>query len=173
MEKFSYLYDFIDFAKANRKYLASTADNLKSALKIFEKELNPEELKSINMVEDSIEEIFRSVAIANKDKSIISLNTYKARLLKVINDYKRYGTDPSKIQKWVVKAKKSTPLLIKKDKTDKNEITLSDNIQGPVDNVHKIDLCLDSGKAQISIPKNINAKETKIIKEIIDSLIKQ
>ena len=123
MEKFNYLYDFIDFAKANRKYPESTANNLKSALKIFEKELNPEELKSINMIEDSIEEIFRSVAIANKDKSIISLNTYKARLLKVINDYKRYGADPSKIQKWVIKTKKSTPLLIKQDKTDKNKIT--------------------------------------------------
>lgn len=176
IQKFSYLYDFIDFAKANRKYPENTANNLKSALKIFERELNPEELKSINMVEDSIEEIFRSVAIANKNKSIISLNTYKARLLKVINDFKRYGADPGKIQKWIirpreqVKSKKSTPLLTNKDKIDKNKITLSDNIENPVENVNKIELALGQGKAQISIPKNITQKEAEIIKGIIDSL---
>ena len=101
MENFNNLYHFIDIAKANRKYPDNTANNLKSALKIFEKELNADESKSINMIESSIEEIFRDVAIANKDKSILSLNTYKARLLKVINDYKKYGADPAKIQKWM------------------------------------------------------------------------
>ena len=171
MEKFNYLYDFIDFAKANRKYPENTANNLKSALKIFEKELNPEELKSINMVADSVEEIFRSVAIANKDKSIISLNTYKARLLKVINDYKRYGTDPSKIQKWITKTRKSTPLLIKKDKTDKKHISLSDPINTRVDNLHKISLSLESGEATIVVPKHISPKEAETMKNIIDSLL--
>jgi len=90
MDNFHSLYDFIDLAKSNRKYPDNTANNLKSALKIFEKELNAYELKSISMIEDSIEEIFKSVVIANKHKSILSLNTYKARLLKVINDFKKY-----------------------------------------------------------------------------------
>lgn len=171
MDKFINLYDFIDFAKANRKYPDNTANNLKSALKIFEKELNAEELKSIDMVEESIGEIFKSLVIANKNKSIVSLNTYKARLLKVIKDYKKYGAEPSKIQSWVVKIKKSTPLLIKKDKTDKKNIILSNSINSPVENLHKIDLSFDYGKAQISIPKNINEKEAKMIKDIIDSLI--
>ena len=172
MEKFTNLYDFIDFAKANRKYPENTANNLKSALKIFEKELNAEELKSINMVEASIEEIFRSVALANKNKSIISLNTYKARLLKVIKDYKRYGADPSKIQNWQTKTRKSTPLLIKKDKTDKNNINLSDTIHSPVDNCHKIEFSLESGeKVLILIPRGVNANEIKTIKNILDSLV--
>ena len=105
-DKFISLYDFIDFARANRKYPDNTANNLKSALKIFEKELNAEELKSISMVEDSVGEIFRSLVIAHKDKSIVSLNTYKARLLKVIKDYKKYGAEPSKIQHWVAKERK-------------------------------------------------------------------
>src|SRR5574343_1748645 len=94
-DNFSNLYDFIDVAKSNRKYPTNTANNLKSALKIFENELNQDELKSIRMIEDSVEEIFRSVVIANKQKSIVSLNTYKARLLKVITDYKKYGADPA------------------------------------------------------------------------------
>jgi hypothetical protein len=170
MDKFINLYDFIDFAKANRKYPDSTANNFKSALKIFEKELNAEESKSIDMVEDSIGEIFRSLVIANKNKSISSLNTYKARLLKVIKDYKKYGAEPSKIQHWVVKTRKSTPLLIKKDKTDKKKINLSNPINSPVENCHKIELSLDNGNIQISIPKKINSAEVKIIKNILDSL---
>ena len=161
-DKFINLYDFIDFAKANRKYKESTANNLKSALKIFEKELNAEELKSINMVEESIGEIFRSLVIAHKDKSIISLNTYKARLLKVIKDYKKYGADPSKMQSWVIKTKK--------DKPDKKKIILSKPINSPVENCHKIDLSLACGKAQILIPKDISEKDIKIIKSVLDSL---
>lgn len=171
MDKFINLYDFIDFAKANRKYPDNTANNLKSALKIFEKELNAEELKSINMVADSIEEIFRAVVTANKGKSINSLNTYKARLLKVINDYKKYGADPSKIQNWSPKSKNSTPLLIKKDKIDKNKINLSDTIHTPVENIHKIEFVLENGqKALLSIPRDISQEDIKTIKAILDSL---
>jgi len=169
-EKFTSLYDFVDFARANRKYPDNTANNLKSAIKIFEKELNTEELKSIHMVEDSIGEIFRSLVIAHKDKSIVSLNTYKGRLLKVIKDYKRYGADPAKMQSWVVKQKNSTPLLIKKDKPDTKKIILSKVIHEGVDNCHKISLCLACGYAEISIPKNISTQDAKTIKSIIDSL---
>ena len=122
------------------------------------------------MVEDSIGEIFRSLAIANKDKSIVSLNTYKARLLKVIKDYKKYGVEPSRIQHWVAKTRKSTPLLVKKDKLDKNKIILSNPINTPVENLHKIALSFDCGKVEILIPKDISIKEAKIIKDILDSL---
>lgn len=170
MDKFTNLYDFIDFARANKKYQDSTANNLKSALKIFEKELNTEELKSIAMVEDSIGEIFRSLVIANKNKSIVSLNTYKARLLKVIKDYKRYGAEPGKIQNWISKTRISTPLSVKKDKSDKKKIILSKPINTPVENLHKIDLSFDCGNAQLLVPKNISAKEVKIIKDILDSI---
>jgi len=173
MDNFNNLYDFIELAKTNRKYPINTANNLKSALKIFEKELNPYELKSIHMIEESIEEIFRSVAIANKHKSIISLNTYKARLLKVINDYKKYGADPGKIKDWQIKTKKSTALLTNKDKTDKENIKLSDFIYDPVENLHKIELSLDSGnRAVIHLPKNFSKKDAELLKSVIDSLAK-
>src|SRR3989344_2764217 len=179
MENFNNLYHFIDIAKANRKYPDNTANNLKSALKIFEKELNADESKTINMIESSIEEIFRDVAIANKDKSILSLNTYKARLLKVINDYKKYGADPAKIQKWMPRLrqnlseqkKKSTPLLIKKDKTDKENINLSNSIYSPVESVHKIEIVLESGaKAALSIPRGLKKTDAETIKAVINSL---
>lgn len=176
MNKFSDLYNFIDFAKNNRKYPENTANGLKSALKVFEKELNIDELNSVDSIEDNIEEIFISTVNKNKDKNIGSLNTYKARLLKVINDYQKYGIDPSKMQGWNVKIDKTvTPKLIKKDKSDKKtdiiQTVLSDHVNTPV---HKIELSLhEDTKAIILIPKNINFKEAKIIKNIIDSLISE
>ena len=68
MNKFSDLYDFIEFAKNNRKYPENTANGLKSALKIFEKELNLDELNSVGLIEDNIEEIFINAVSKNKDK---------------------------------------------------------------------------------------------------------
>lgn len=173
MNKFNDLYDFIDFAKGNRKYPENTANGLKSALKIFEKVLNIDELNSVDLIEDNIEEIFISVVGANKDKSISSLNTYKARFIKVIDDYKRYGVDPSKMQGWNIKSHKTPAHHVQKDKTDKKQdkpqIELSDFANTPV---HKIELCLRGDtKFSISVPKNINAKEIKMIKNILDSLV--
>jgi len=173
MNKFSDLYDFIDFATGNRKYPANTANGLKSALKIFEKELNLDELNSIGLIEDNIDEIFINAVTNNKDKNIGSLNTYKARLLKVINDYQRYGIDPSKMQGWTISHKATSPKLVKKDipdkKPDKVQIGLSDHINTPV---HKIELSLrDDYKSIIMVPKDISPKEIKMIKTILDSLI--
>ena len=173
MHKFIDLYNFIDFAKGNRKYAENTANGLKSALKIFEKVLNIDELNSVDLVEENIEEIFINVVAKNKDKSIGSLNTYKARILKIIKDYQRYGTNPSKIQGWDIKPHKVlSTKLAKKDKTDKEsdkaQIGLSDHINTPV---HKIELSLrDNLKSIIQVPKDITTKEIKMIKNILDSL---
>ena len=173
MHKYSDLYNFIDFAKGNRKYAENTTNGLRSALKIFEKELNIDELNSINLVEDNIEEIFINVVSKNKDKNIGSLNTYKARVLKVIKDYQRYGANPSKIQGWVVGPRKViSHKVVKKDildkKEDKPQIDLSEHINTPV---HKIELSLrDNHKSVIIVPKDISAKEIKMFKDILDSL---
>lgn len=185
MNKFSDLYDFIDLAFANRKYTQSVANNLKSTLKIFGKELNEQELGSMSMIEDNIEEIFRSVATANKDKSMGSLNTYKTRLLRVINDYKRYGANPAKIQSWQTRQKQSTGVFNQQDKKDKH---LSLPKHSPVEycaclpagrenshnaNCHKIDLALANGShATLIIPTNISQKEISTLKSLLDSLAK-
>ncbi len=173
MNKFKDLYDFITLAKNNRKYPNNTANGLKSALNIFEKELNIDELNSVDLVEDNIEEIFINAVSSNKDKSIGSMNTYKARLLKVIKDYQKYGLDPSKMQNWSIKHDKALHLkIVKKDipdkKQDNTQITLSEQTNTPV---HKIELALKSGeKAIISIPRDISSDEIKTVKGIIDSL---
>jgi hypothetical protein len=176
MNKFKDLYEFIDVAKVNRKYASNTANGLKSALKIFEKELNIDEINSVGLVEDNLEEIFINVVGSNKDKNIGSLNTYKARVLKIIKDYQKYGIDPSKMQGWNTKIHKTYFIKSSKKDTqdghqDRSKITLSDPINTPVENVHKIELQLrDHAKSIIIIPSDINPREAEMIKAIIDSL---
>ncbi len=164
MDTFKDLYGFVEFAKNNRKYPESTANNLKSALKIFEGQLNEDEAGSLDSARDNIEEIFVDVVRNNKDKSIGSLNTYKARVIKVINDYKKYGAEPSKLQGWQPKQKKSTPLLNQKDKTDKKPDkparNLSNSTNTPVDNNHKIEISVQANsRIVILLPKDISEKE--------------
>lgn len=178
MNTYKDLYTFIEMAKKNRKYAVSTANNLKSALKIFERELTANELTSIDIIEQNIEEIFITVINKNKDKDINSLSTYKARLLKVILDYKRYGKDPSKIQNWIARHRVSTPLLKTQDKQDKNKINLSTHIPTPVEtvenpqpNYHKIELSFPSGPATLLIPDSITAKEINLLKNILSSFV--
>ena len=175
MNKFIDLYNFIYLARNNRKYPQNTANGLKSALKIFEKVLNLDELNSIDTVEENIEEIFINAVAKNKDKNIGSMNTYKARILKVIKDNQRYGVNPAKMQGWVVK---NRSVLLRKnlnidslDKTkDNTQITLSDYTDTPV---HKIELSLQNGlRASILLPRNITEKEIEMIKSILDAIIK-
>lgn len=174
MDTFLDLYQFVEFAKANRKYAVSTANNLKSALKIFERELTSNEQNSIDIVEQNIDEIFVNVINKNKDKDFNSLNTYKSRLLKVMADYKRYGKDPSQIQHWIARHRNFTPVLKTQDKQDKPQINLSANIPTPVETPsshHKIELAFASGKATLSVPTNLSPKDAQKIKAILDSLV--
>lgn len=166
MRKFKDLHIFVELAQNNRKYPKNTANNLKSALKIFEQVLTKDELNSLDLIEQRIEEIFLNVLNSNKGKNITTLNTYKARLLKVMYDFKKYGQNPSKIQNWHV----STPLLNRSDKQDKTLSILSESNHTPVENVHKIELSLSSGTAHITLPKHTTPNEIKTIKSILDSL---
>ncbi len=104
MTSFNDLYQFVDSAVKSRKYLPNTASGLKAALKTFGEELNNEELKSIQKVRDNIDQIHQIVYQKQKSKySASSLNVYKSRVMKVIGDYEKYGTDPAKMAGWIVK----------------------------------------------------------------------
>ena len=56
------------------------------------------------------------------------------------------------------------------DKQDKKNIILSNHINTPVENLHKIILSFDCGRVEILVPKDIGSKETKVIKDILDSI---
>jgi len=174
MNTFKDLYNFLELARNNRKYPESVANNIKSALKIFENELNQEEKKSIEMIVDNMEDIFLEVVNHNNEKGIASLSAYKARVLRIIKDYQRYGKEPSKIQNWEPKERKSTALLNNKDKKDKTKdkptALLSPAINTPVDSANKIELALEKGTATMLLPVQISNTDAKKIKGIIDAL---
>jgi len=100
MKKFTELYDFIDRAIKSRNYPENTGISLKTALKLFEKELNEEERNSISEFSKNIEQIYSSVCSKAKNFSAGSLATYKSRVIKVLTDYEKYGIDPTKMSGW-------------------------------------------------------------------------
>jgi len=116
MEKqnFKVLYDFIDRAVKSRKYPENTGTAFKTALNLFEAELNNEERDSINEVKKNIGQISNSILVKGKINAG-SLATYKSRIIKIINDYEKYGLDAAKMASWspkiVMRSKKTTNVV--------------------------------------------------------------
>src|SRR5579872_4746287 len=100
MKTIKELYEFIEVATRNRKYPTSTAQGLRAAVKLFDSELNDDERASLDKVKANLDQIYQSVFAKNKNFTAASLATYRSRLLKVINDYEKYGTDPTKMANW-------------------------------------------------------------------------
>ncbi len=112
MKKFEVLYDFVDKAIKSRKYPENTGISLKTALKLFEGESNEQELNSVDEFRKNLDQIYQSVFTKNKKLSAGALATYKSRVLKVLNDYEKYGVDATKMANWspkiIIRAKKQS-----------------------------------------------------------------
>lgn len=99
--KFNSLYEFIDIAEKNRKYLPNTATNYRTPLRLVESELTDEEKNSIDLVKTHLNEIFTLLYSKNSSNlSASSLEVYKRRVHGLINDYEKYGNDPAKMAAW-------------------------------------------------------------------------
>lgn len=95
------LTEFIAAAEKSRKYAANTASAMRSTLRLFDSELTEEEKESLDTFKGHLDQIFRIVCNKNKSKmSDISLATYGRRMRVLLNDYERYGVDPSKMISW-------------------------------------------------------------------------
>lgn len=95
------LYDFIDLAQKNRKYLPNVATNFRTPLRLIEQELSDEEKGSIKLIKEHLEEVFNLIYSRSTNKlSASSLETYKKRIRILINDYEKYGKDASKMASW-------------------------------------------------------------------------
>lgn len=95
------LTEFIAFAEKSRKLAANTAGAMRSTLRLFESELTDEEKESLDTFKGHLDQIFRSVCNKNKSKmSDITLATYGRRMRVLLNDYEKYGADPSKMISW-------------------------------------------------------------------------
>ena len=171
MDEFNKLYEFVDLAKKNRKYPANTAHGRRAALKLFDTVVTEDERNSLTLLEERIDEIYLSMISKYKNSfSMKSLNTYKGRFLKIIQDYKRYGQEPDAIAHWEAKHRKYTVRDIKDDVKD----TSIHNISSPIHTgVNKLHISLDSGAAcNIESPPKITPSDANRIKNIIDALAK-
>lgn len=101
MASFQSLSAFIDTAVRSRKYPEGTGAALKVALKLFENELTEEESGSLDVFQNNLDQIYRSVCQKNSNRfSMGSLATYKSRIIRVLQDYGKYGVDPTKMTNW-------------------------------------------------------------------------
>lgn len=106
MAPFKDLYKFVDSALKSRKYPENTGYALKAALALFENELKTEESNSLNVFKTNLEQIYRSVCSKNSSQlSANSLASYRSRVIRVLNDYEKYGVDPTKMASWIPKIK--------------------------------------------------------------------
>jgi hypothetical protein len=102
MNSIKSLYDFIRTATAERKYADNTARGLKAALKLFETHLNDSEKESLDTLEKNLDNITKDIFAKQKDDKFKSktLTIYQQRVVKVIADYRLYGSDPGKMAAW-------------------------------------------------------------------------
>lgn len=178
MNDFYTLNEFIETATRNRKYPASTAQGLRAAVKLFGNELNDDELNSLDKVKSNLDQIYQSVFLKNKNNfTASSLQTYHSRFLKVINDYEKYGTDPTKMANWNPKIIVREP---KKKQADQNT-TANQSNQSPnetsgtepiPENMHRLELALRPDvKFVIIVPQDLKSAEAATLNAIMTSLV--
>ena len=168
MDQIAEIYAFIDLAEKNRKYPANTAHGRRAALKLFDTVLHEDERESLDLIQERMNEIFLSLITKHKDAfSIQSLNTYKGRFLKVIQDYQRYGAQPETMVYWEAKQR---PYVQKVKDTQKDTSFHSLSFEIPR-GVHKFQVVLESGEtATIEVPTNISTRDISTLKSILDAL---
>ena len=100
------LYDFINAAEKSRKYAPNSAAGLRSALRLFQKELNEEEKSSTSLFRQNFNQIYQQVVNKNiSSYNASSLDVYRKRILRLLSDYEKYGIDPTKLSTWTPKVR--------------------------------------------------------------------
>ena len=174
-EEISELGTFIEVARNNRKYSKSYAAALKSALKIFEVELNDEERESVDMMKDNLDNIFKEVVSKNKGKiAISSLNTYRRRVSGLFNDYEKYGKDPLKMDQWRPRRRR-VQLSEKPSFSPSTSPSLSrahETAYATVGEIHNIEIALREGvTAKVIVPRDVTKGEVERIKAFLDATV--
>ncbi len=186
MDKYNFkeLFGFTDRAVRNRKYAENTAFGIKAALRLFEAELSEEEAGSLAVFQDRLESIYDAVCRKNKDAFTTgSLDTYRKRVHKVLNDFTRYGTSIDAMHKWnpmrrsrsagdrTVKSKKDSPVdtnFGKKASDGDENIVLLGHQEAVLTN--KVQLVLRSDfTLTFELPVDLKRSEADRIQSVISS----
>lgn len=168
------LKDFINIAERDRKYASSTATGYRVALGLFEKELNDKERESLQTFKEHLEEIYQNVYRNNKTKfKSNTLEEYKKRVKKMIQDFENYGNDPSKMAAWTP----ARPNLSTNNKTKKTNNDLSISPEDDSSQIResisltRFELPLRANvKAIILTPSDLTSSEADKIRAYIDYL---
>lgn len=175
MAKFQDLYEFIDRAVKSRKYPENTASGLRAALKLFETALNDDELSSLEVFKQNLEQIYGSVSSKNgKNFSASSLAVYKSRVSKVINDFEKYGIDPTKMASWSPKVVTRSPKNVTKVKKSSQDEVLQPDSSEVISGVEmvKVYVPLRPGiKSICDIPVDITKEDLEKIKIILGAYV--
>ena len=170
MHNFESLFKFIDRAEHSRYYAPNTAHGLKVALRLFQPVLKPEELASIEKFKGNFEPIYQEVCRKNTKFTAGSLNTYKYRVLRVLDHYEKYGADPSKMVNWKVSARGSGVAKTKTAREKKQSRTvevLAENVFTPPQNSRRLEYPLSAGQIIILLPQKITAADLKKINTLL------
>lgn len=169
------LNDFIDRALKDRKYPLNTAINLKSPFKWIEPELTEEEKNSFDILKKNLDQIFNTAYAKSSKLSASSIEVYKRRTKNLIEDYERYGKDPSAMANW------NRPILTRKQKdrsinktSPKTINDISQNIVNSEDNsLTRHEEMLHNGKAFILTPHPLVKQDISVLRAYIDYLEKK
>jgi hypothetical protein len=170
------LKEFIDSARRSRKYPDNTAAAFKVALRLFESELNEEEKASVEKLKENLDRIYAAVFDKNKTKySSGSLDAYRKRVSKLINDYLTYGVDPSKMNSWSPPVRRVTARRSSKHQAEQSSAQYASTPLGDVTptatpGTAQLDWPFDNKgrKAVLILPVDLSASEADTIKGLID-----
>ena len=168
---FKLLYDFIDSAEISRKYPSNTAGALRSSLRLFESEINPEEKSSLELFEKNLPQIYNNVFNKNKSKlSVGSLFTYKKRVKRALKDFKKYGNNAEEFARWSPAVRGN---LSKKAKLAPIKVAIGEN-EEQENRVRLFEFPTQPGKIfTVFGPKDVNAEDLVTLKAYLDIYLKR
>ncbi|KKP80539.1 MAG: hypothetical protein UR81_C0024G0009 [Candidatus Levybacteria bacterium GW2011_GWB1_35_5] len=165
------LMDFIDAAEKSRKYPGNTASARRSAVRLFEHELNEQEKASLDTLKKNLDQIYTNVFNKNKSNmTVASLETYKNRFIALVKEYEKYGINPTMMANW------NRPIRKISTKDDKTKNNVPENMEVRESEYKEIEMSrfelpLRPGiKAIILVPSNITRDEVNKVRKYIDFL---
>lgn len=169
------LKDFIGVAERDRKYAPNTATGFRVALGLFEKELNDKERESLQTFKEHLDAIYQSVYRDNRTKFKSStLEEYKKRVKKILQDFETYGNDPSKMAAWNPARPTKSAAKNKIKQLDKKEPQSLENDEPQTRetvSLTRFELPLRANvKAIILTPSDLTSEEADKIRAYIDYL---
>lgn len=170
------LHAFVEAAEISRKYPSNTAAALRSALRLFEQELNETERVSVDQFSKNLDKIYRQVVNRNQQKMTAeSMDTYLRRIKNLLSDYEKYGVDPTRMAEWdrptrKIRARESGS-VISNHPTDNPAATILPPNNEALATRLEVSLRPDA-RAVLVLPANLTKEDAAAIKALVDASVR-